>query len=980
MEDRKKIHHLRAHQVSAIQTTIDNNFESGVHFHATGTGKSWVSLQTIIEFQKRNPKCNILWICEQKSILTEQFDRTVLKQRGFQAIHETFLVLDYSQYKDQNWYSVVNSSHVWKKPLLVIINRAFLISQFKYKQLNSPIDLVIHDECHSISNRTTRDFYVWLFNRHPNTSCIGFSATPNLNHKPFTNVLSHYSIYDAFVDGIIVPPRIQWWKSPTVLSFEEIGGMVAKQIQNLVYKKMIVWCGMIEHAHQLVESWKKFFPGFYLEVDTSKDETDITEFYRKQSNALLFCATKHREGSDIPYLDGCVFLDKVEERTPRTFIQCIGRVLRKDPENKKTYGLVLDLRAASSMDVINRIQPFIGKEIKFPWKYQTSIRGQVKIHEIDMVEWKDKSEYLSSDSPTIDEMKMKFVRDIPDDESYKVRLEEELELFNQKNLFPYLLRAIDILSMTHNIPHVTRGSCGSSLVCYLLGISHVDPVKYNISFSRFLNIHRNTLPDIDFDFPYHLRKDVFFKLEEKYPNKIARISNHVYYHDKSAVREAIRSCGFRKFIAKHEIPKFLNSLTVEMRQKIEDKTKELDGTFRTYSLHCGGIIYYPDGVPEDKVLHRDKSSVLKQITLNKEDVSKEKHFKIDILSSRAIAVLMEIVGNDPISFENPILDDKVFDMLCRGDNIGITLAESPLMRKTLIKFKPRSIEDLAICLSVIRPAAKDARDADPEEIEEDDEMFIYDDHAIKLISKNLGISEGDADKYRRIFTKGDKKGIEEFRQMLETKNLDEEKSEQLLQCLKQLTKYSFCKSHAFSYAQLIYQLAYYKFHKPKQFWSGVLKHSEGSYRKWVHLYEAQAAGLDTTTKGTNKKEVSIYANHRRNKIYELSSPIEQLKKYGYWTFIGDLFFPGCYLFHVKETDIWKINGIIASVKSVKNNTCILFLGIGRIEVNGRFVTQYMQVVVHKLKTFYSKWVGCKLTAKLIDGEQKVFESEKIYFY
>ena len=977
MEDKES--KFRSHQSLAIQASIQNNFESGVHFHATGTGKSWVALQIVLEFQMKNKLCNVIWICEQKSILNEQFDRATLKQRGFESIYETFLVLNYSNYKHQNWHSVVNSSYVWRKPLLVIINRAFLVSCSKYKQLQIPIHLIVHDECHSIMNRTTRDFYLWVDKQQP-VSCIGFSATPNLAHKPFTKVISHYSVYDAFVDDIIVPPKIQWWKSETVLSFLEIGPIVAKQIKVLHYKKLIVWCGMIEHAYQLVESWRQFFPDFYLEVDTSKEESDITEFYHCKTNALLFCAAKHREGSDIPYLDGCIFLDKVEERTPRTFIQCMGRVLRKDKEGHKKFGLILDLRASSSMDVINRIQPYINKDIKFPWKYNTSSLGKIKIHEIDMIKWNDKSEILSSDAPTIDEMKLKFVRDIPDDDKYKQRLEEELELFSQKNLFPYLLRALDILNMTNHMPHVTRGSCGSSLVCYLLGISHVDPVKFDISFSRFLNVHRNTLPDIDFDFPYHLRKDVFFKLEEKYPNKIARISNHVYYHDKSAVRAAIRSCGFHKFIAKHEIQRFLDALTPEMRKKIEDKTKELDGTFRTYSLHCGGIIYYPDGVPEDKVLNRERSSVLKQISLNKNDVSKEKHFKIDILSSRAIAVLMEIVGTEHISFENPVLDDKVFDMLCRGDNIGITLAESPLMRKTLIKFKPRSIEDLAICLSVIRPAAKDARNAEPEDIEDDDEMFIYDDDAIKIISRVVGCSEGDADKYRRIFTKSDKMGIEEFRQLMDTKSIDDESAEQLLLCLKQLTKYSFCKSHAFSYAQLVYQLAYYKFHQPKKFWYGVLKHSEGSYKKWVHLYEAQIVGLDTTSKGDVKKEISIYATNRKNKIYEMSSPVEQLRKYNYWTFVGNLFFPGCYCFHVAETDQWKIHGIIGSVKSVKNNTFILFLGVGRAEIGGSVSTQYIEVVVHKLKNFYSKWIGCKVTGKLMDKEQKVFEAEKVFFY
>ena len=96
-----------------------------------------------------------------------------------------------------------------------------------------------------------------------------------------------------------------------------------------------------------------------------------------------------------------------------------------------------------------------------------------------------------------------FIRQIPNDEKYIARVNIELALLEEKQLIGYILQALDILNLTKNMPHITRGSSGSSLVCYLLGISHVDPVKYNIKFSRFLNIYRNTLPDIDFDFPYN---------------------------------------------------------------------------------------------------------------------------------------------------------------------------------------------------------------------------------------------------------------------------------------------------------------------------------------------------------------------------------------------------------------------------------------------------------------------------------------------
>ena len=136
----------------------------------------------------------------------------------------------------------------------------------------------------------------------------------------------------------------------------------------------------------------------------------------------------------------------------------------------------------------------------------------------------------------------------------------------------------DRLRLTDYIPHVTRGSCGSSLVCYLLGISNVDPIQHDISFARFLNEYRNNLPDIDFDFPHYLRDEVFLKLELEWPNQVARISNHVHWHEKSALREALRKVGIRKLIPKDEISEFVSKLPANTKREVEEYQKELDNT------------------------------------------------------------------------------------------------------------------------------------------------------------------------------------------------------------------------------------------------------------------------------------------------------------------------------------------------------------------------------------------------------------------
>ena len=349
-----------------------------------------------------------------------------------------------------------------------------------------------------------------------------------------------------------------------------------------------------------------------------------------------------------------------------------------------------------------------------------------------------------------------------------------------------------------NMPHITRGSCGSSLVCYLLGISHVDPVYYNIKFARFLNEYRNNLPDIDLDFPHNLRNEVFLKIELEWGNQVARISNHVYYHEKSAVRQAIRNAGIHKFISKYDIDKEIRSFPRDIQERIADETKRLENKFKCYSLHCGGIVYYADGVPEELIIN--KSSSLQQIRCNKEEIAKDKNFKIDILSSRALSQLYEIIGyKNNLCFESFEYDAKTFRMLQRGDNIGITFAESPLMRLAFLKY------DLAVCLSIIRPAAKDAKNVCEKNFED---FIIFDDDAIDFIAKECGISEAEGDRLRRGFAKGDRKAINEFRGIIA--DFPVEKQKEMVRKLSNLSRYSFCKAHAFSYAQLIWKLAYMK--------------------------------------------------------------------------------------------------------------------------------------------------------------------------
>ena len=909
---------LRVNQSNALDVSINNDFQSGVHFHATGTGKSLIAFTLLEEFYAKYPKKNVIWLCEQKSILIQQFTKEVMTK-----MKKNYLVLNFAKIKSGNWFESVNSNTFWNKPLLLIINRAFLVSKEKYKKIRVPFGLIIHDECHSITNTTTQSFYKYFTEKY-SVKCIGFSATPNLDISPYTQTLSHYSLYDGFIDNVILPPKIIWFKSNSKLNFSDLFTIIKKEVNKLVYKKIIVWCGMIDHCSFLANLAKKYFVDFQIGCDTSVENDFYPIFEKLEENAILFCAAKHREGSDIKNLDGCVFMDKVATRTPRTFVQCVGRVLRKDTCNKKTYGMVIDCCAKSSLELCNRINEYLCIKDIFPWNFDfrvTNIGNKtIRIQQLLLVSPEQfvKPECSLELYKTANEEQMRQIvscikREMPDNEIYKQRLSYELELFYKKNLISYLFRALDILKITENIPHVTRGSCGSSLLCYMLGISHVDPIVHDIKFCRFLNEYRDTLPDIDFDFPYHMRDEVFMKLNLKWPGQIARISNHVYFHEKSAKREALRKIGIKGFIGKLELGPVIKNLSSENKALFKREMEKINNSFRCFSLHCGGIVFYPEGIPQEFVLEDKRHQVIQQVTLNKKQISENKQFKIDILSSRALAQLQFCCKKGTISFDDNYFDKSMADMLASGDNIGITLGESPLMRKAFMTIKPKTISDIAVALAIIRPAAKNARN-ETISLNYDPDQIIYDDDVIDVMKKLFDCDDATADKYRRDFMKGKLK-------------VKDKKIQKQLSCIR---SYGFCKSHAFSYAQLVAKLTFIKMTKPKSFWRATLLHTKSSYRKWVHLQEAVCAGVNIHDI-LSKKNKSIYAEHRENSSRKSMDASKEndfyhLRNYGFWNMKPDSFATGCYINYLESGEI-EFCGIIASFKQLSDSNVVLFLGV-----------------------------------------------------
>lgn len=491
-----------------------------------------------------------------------------------------------------------------------------------------------------------------------------------------------------------------------------------------------------------------------------------------------------------------------------------------------------------------------------------------------------------------------FVRKVPKDIVYRERLRKELILIRDRKFIKVFIQVKQILNLTLDIPHVIRGSAGSSLVCYLMGITDIDPILYNISLARFMHEERADNPDIDIDFPYNKREEVFARIYKHFgKHRVARISNHLYFKEKSALREAVRLQGYKKQYSKHD--DLVDIIGEEMAFKAVREAQKLYKTFRGYSLHCGGIVIFDKKIPEQWVLKGN------QIKLNKDQVEEKGLIKIDILSNRALAQLSDL--DQRKLTEYPEEDELTSNLLSDGNNMGITIAESPAMRKIFVSMKPKSRMDVAFALALLRPAA--AAEGNKDKIlNGHDPILVFDDDAIDRFQSMLGCSESEADNYRRAFAKNKEEKIEE----LLSKVSSEEDRELILNNFKRLSLYSFCKSHAISYGQLVWALAYQKARKPQEFWVTALNHCESMYAKWVFYRHAVAAGLSLTLgKGPWRLENGVIVC---DDDMMTNGPVSDFYNHGYW--ITESFLGGCYCEEITEDDITyvKFRGLVATYR------------------------------------------------------------------
>ena len=477
---------------------------------------------------------------------------------------------------------------------------------------------------------------------------------------------------------------------------------------------------------------------------------------------------------------------------------------------------------------------------------------------------------------------------------YHARLKYELSIIHQMGFDDYFLIVWDIMKYAHEAGIQTgpgRGSAAGSLVSYLLNITKVDPIEYQLLFERFLNPERYTMPDIDLDFPDNRREDILDYVRRKYgDNHVAQIATFGTFGSKQALRDVCRVLGLTAVQAGEWSKAVPNQLGVSLKsayeqskslqalvskspknQLIFETSCRIEGLPRHLSTHAAGVVLYDKPLTEVIPL-MDKEQQLPITQYTMKYVEQIGLLKMDFLGLTNLSILHDsieltkkIYQQDIILNEIPLDDEKTLKLFQEADTNGIFQFESDGIRRVLKKLTPTNLEDIAAVNALYRPGPMEQIDTFikrkhgqevvkyPHPILESIlqstyGVMVYQEQVMQVTSQMAGFTLGQADILRRAIGKKDAKVMEtekaHFIEGAIEKGIDVESASEVYQYIERFANYGFNRSHAFAYSLLAYQLAYFKTHYPRAFYTAILRYvGDRSQKLQTYFIEAKQRGI-----------------------------------------------------------------------------------------------------------------------------------------
>ncbi len=492
------------------------------------------------------------------------------------------------------------------------------------------------------------------------------------------------------------------------------------------------------------------------------------------------------------------------------------------------------------------------------------------------------------------------------------RLEYELGVIAQKGYSPYFLIVEDFMgwAQSEGIVTNTRGSAAGSLVSFIIGITTVDPITYNLPFERFLNPFRPSPPDIDFDVADNRREDIINYLVFKFgKSKVAQICTFGRMLARAAVRDVARVLGYPYSVG-DKIAKLIPigsqgfPMTIERAlnesadlkslydadvdaKRVIDTAKTIEGNSRHLSVHAAGVVVSPSELTDFTPLLLDPTSGEKVISQYEMHACEEVGLiKFDILGIRNLSILgaaIEIVQNTrqiKIDLRTIPLDDKkTFAMLAKGETMGTFQLGGSGMTRYLKELKPTRVEDLMAMVALFRPGPMAvipeyiARKHNPALVKYLDPrmekyldksygMLVYQDDLLYTAIYLAGYSWEEADKFRKAVGKKIPtemaKQKEKFIEGIIKNGRDKDFAELLWQLFEPFQAYGFNKAHAASYGIVAYQTAYMKANYTVEFMCALLTAESGDIEKIAQaVYECRRMGIVVEAPDLNKSDIGF---------------------------------------------------------------------------------------------------------------------------
>lgn len=503
---------------------------------------------------------------------------------------------------------------------------------------------------------------------------------------------------------------------------------------------------------------------------------------------------------------------------------------------------------------------------------------------------------------------------------YAERLAYELDIIERMGFPGYFCIVADIIAAAkeRGIPvGPGRGSAAGSVVAWSLGITDLDPIRYNLLFERFLNIERISMPDIDTDVSDKRRDEVISYIVQKYgSDRVAQIITFGRMKTKGAITDVGRAMGIpvgdvrqvTKMIPDgiksgiNSIPEAIENVpdlkvlynTNAQVKKLLDVSANIEGLARHCSQHAAGIVITPKPITEMVPVRKfEDTQIVTQYPM--EPIEKLGLVKMDFLGLRTLSVLedalknIELSGKEPVNLEDIPMDDaKTYEMLQRGDTLGVFQLESAGMTALVRRMRPDRFEDLIALVALYRPGPLESGMADQyvrrkhkdeavhylhpslrSSMEETYGVILYQEQVMQSASELAGYSLGEADLLRRAMGK---KKVEEmakqrakFVEGAQNKGVSPSKAGEIFDIIEKFAGYGFNKSHSAAYALISYRTAWLKANYGAEFLAAYLSSLVGKKMDVLGAYirKVRDAGYDVLLPDINESETDFTVTGER---------------------------------------------------------------------------------------------------------------------